>query len=337
MTETEILRILFPPEGAIPLARIDSIPQIRKHIAAILSLAGGRPVWSAGDSRAITQRIVHLHNQGVGGAAMAPEFALSANACQKRYTKFVKDQERHPIYTAGPSPGYEAVEVKTSSNHSPADPTQTGYSINPDLDSSGDFSAARIPTVEGGKQKTDPPKIETASLQEAEPEQIETHAELEQKTEEPPTIRKSRTVETPTTLDPETLAEIDRLLGEGVSVLEISSELEKHGKLVPWTKIRARAAYLARMKKAGGGADHFAESDKKVASTEPKCTASTEEEPRDRPEPVSISRKELDLMMWDLWRAEKTPDEISDILYSKGLYYSPDTVRRRLIQQGATL
>jgi len=91
------------------------------------------------------------------------------------------------------------------------------------------------------------------------------------------------------------------------------------------------------MKKTGGGGDQFAESNKKAPSSEPKSTAHAEEEPQDRPEPVSISRKELDLHIWDLWKAGKTLDEISDILYSEGLYYSPETVTRRLIQQGAPL
>ena len=117
-------------------------------------------------------------------------------------------------------------------------------------------------------------------------------------------------------LDTETLAEIDRLLGEGVSVMDITAELDKKGKPVSWARIRSRAAYLARMKK--------------VTSPEPE-----EEEPRDRPEPVSISRKELDLRMWDMHRAGKTVDEISEVLYSEGLYYSPNSVRTRLRAQGA--
>lgn len=38
------------------------------------------------------------------------------------------------------------------------------------------------------------------------------------------------------------------MLGDGIGVLDIAAELEKKGKLVPWTKIRARAAYIGRMK-----------------------------------------------------------------------------------------
>ena len=53
-----------------------------------------------------------------------------------------------------------------------------------------------------------------------------------------------RTVEKPASLDSETLTEVDRMLGEGMGVLDIAAELEMKGKHVPWTKIRARAACL---------------------------------------------------------------------------------------------
>lgn len=78
-------------------------------------------------------------------------------------------------------------------------------------------------------------------------------------------------------------------------------------------------------------------------AVEPATQDGTDEEPQeaeatdDRPEPVSMSRKELDLRIWDMWRAGKTLEEISDILYSKGLYYSPKSVRVRLLSQGAKL
>ena len=58
---------------------------------------------------------------------------------------------------------------------------------------------------------------------------------------------------------------------------------------------------------------------------------------REAAEPVSVSRKELDLRIWDMWKAGETLDDISDILYSEGLYYSPKSVRVRLLSQGAKL
>lgn len=283
--ETQIFRLIFPPAGAIPLARINAIPQIRSHIAAILSLADGQSVRSAGDSRAITQRIVELHDKGVGWAEMAPEFALSANACQKRYTKFMKDQEetiRDQIGHIGPFVGGILASESIHTNHLP--------------------------------------KTETEPLQEAEPINPEKPPEQEKKPDEVATIREFRTVEKPAPLDPETLAEVDRMLGEGMGVLDIAAELEMKGKHVPWTKIRARAAYLAKMKR-------------KEAKPESQEVEATDA----RPEPVAISRKELDLRIWDMWKAGKTLDEISDILYSEGLYCSAKSVRVRLLSQGAKL
>lgn len=176
------------------------------------------------------------------------------------------------------------------------------------------------------------PKIETESLPEVELANLEKPAEQEKKPDEVATIREFRTVEKPAPLDPETLievdatlnlktlAEVDRMLGEGMTVKEISAELEKNKKHVPWTSIRARAAYLAKMKR-------------KEAKPESQEVEATDA----RPEPVAISRKELDLRIWDMWRAGKTLDEISDILYTEGLYCSAKSVRVRLLSQGAKL
>ena len=65
MTETEILKILFPPSGAIPLDRINILPQIRSHISTIITLAtGSHP--DTEESRAITLKIVELREAGAG-------------------------------------------------------------------------------------------------------------------------------------------------------------------------------------------------------------------------------------------------------------------------------
>jgi hypothetical protein len=135
-----------------------------------------------------------------------------------------------------------------------------------------------------------------------------------------------------TEIELQTLAEVDRMLGDGIGVLDIAAELEKKGKLVPWTKIRARAAYLARIKK---GKEDKPEPEK--ADKPEPAAAQQPDETEARPEPVSISRSELNIMIWDLWKAGKTLEEISDILYDKGLYYSAKSVRIRLLQQGAKL
>jgi len=183
-------------------------------------------------------------------------------------------------------------------------------------------------------QKDHPPKTEAEPLQEAEPTNTEEPPEQEKKPNEVATIRESRNVP----LDPKTLAEVDRMLGGGIGVLDIAAELEKKGKLVPWTKIRARAAYLARIKKGKEDKPEPEKADKpEPAAEEPEEAPRGAEATDDRPEPVAISRKELDLRIWDMWRAGKTLDEISDILYSEGLYYGPKSVRVRLLSQGAKL
>jgi hypothetical protein len=56
------------------------------------------------------------------------------------------------------------------------------------------------------------------------------------------------------------------------------------------------------------------------------------------PAPKSISRAELDAKIWEMYTKEKlTAEEISDRLYSEGLFYSEKSVHIRLISQGALL
>lgn len=55
------------------------------------------------------------------------------------------------------------------------------------------------------------------------------------------------------------------------------------------------------------------------------------------PAPKSISRAERDLKIWDLWKEGKSPEAISDLIYSEGFYYDARAVRRILLQQGASL
>lgn len=58
----------------------------------------------------------------------------------------------------------------------------------------------------------------------------------------------------------------------------------------------------------------------------------------EKPEPKSISRRELDEMIWRMWKNEGLdPDKISDKLCAQGYFYGPGTVRTRLLAQGAKL
>jgi hypothetical protein len=352
--ETQIFRLIFPPAGAIPLARINAIPQIRSHIAAILSLADGQSVRSAGDSRAITQRIVELHDKGVGWAEMAPEFALSANACQKRYTKFMKDQEetiRDQIGHIEPFVGGILASESIHTNHLPkteTEPLQEAEPINPEKPPEQEKKPDEVATIREFRTVEKPAPLdpdafnvvhvstsgEFATIREiglaGKPVDAVGAGVLEERSE-------VRTVEKPAPLDPETRAEVDRMLGEGMAVKEISAELEKNGRPVPWTKIRARTAYLARMKSKEAKPELEKADEPEPAAAQPEEEPQEAEATDDRPEPVSISRKELDLRIWDMWKAGETLDGISDILYSEGLYYSAKSVRVRLLSQGAKL
>ena len=284
MTETEILRILFPPEGAIPLDRIDILPQIRGHISTIITLAtGSHP--DTEESRAITLKIVELREAGAGSwteIAKQMGLGMTGSACRHRYTKYVKahpvveyqenaqegTKQAQVLYTAGPSPGYEAIEVK---NH----PAQAEHLL-----------------------------------------------------EEVPTIRKSRTVEgddtRPTKADL-TPCQRGQLIGP-----KIPHELDDE--LIQLREEGKPLAEIVGLLHSRGVACNQADVSARVITEQRKRAKETE-----KPEPVSISRKELDLRIWDMWKAGKTLDEISDILYSEGLYYSPKSVRVRLLSQGATL
>jgi len=343
--ETQIFRLIFPPSGAIPLEKIEAVPLIRQHIDSIIDLASTEHgISSPGESAALTARVIELRDTpGPDGKirtwrTIAEICGTTLDAVRHRYVK-----------------GKATIRKSRTVEEAHVEP----------------FLADTVVSRH--------PKIETESLPEVELANLEKPAEQEKKPDEVATIKKPapiptrltmcgdfttvrgisltgkpvdavgvgvleersevRTVEKPAPLDPETLAEVDRMLGEGMGVLDIAAELEMKGKHVPWTKIRARAAYLGRMKSKPKEVKPEPE---KADEPEPDA-APTGEGPQeaeatdDLPEPRSISRKELDILMWDLHKAGKTLDEISDILYSKGLYYSAKSVRVRLLSQGAKL
>jgi hypothetical protein len=330
------------------LEKIEAVPHIRQHINAIIDLASTEHgIATPSESAALTARVIELrdtpgpdgkirtwrtiaemcgttldavrHRYGKGKATIrksrtvqglppvgapwysdiAKEWDLGPTGCPIKNERVPTSPEEFQSFEGATAPGAE-----TPITEKPA-PIPTRLTM------CGDFTTVR------GVRLTEKPidAVGVGVLEEPSGPQ---------------------TVEKPAPLDPETLAEVDRMLGDGIGVLDIAAELEKKGKLVPWTKIRARAAYLAKMKRK-----EVAPEPEKADDPEP--VAQPGEEPQeveateDRPEPVAISRKELDLRMWDLHQTGKTPEEISDILYSKGLHYSPKSVRVRLLSQGAKL
>ena len=328
--ETQIFRLIFPPSGSIPLEKIEAVPHIRQHINSIIDLASTEHgIHTPDESAALTARVIELRDTpGPDGKVrtwrtIAEICGTTIDAVRHRYANATIRNSL--IVEPSDSPTAGVLREKQMPQHGM-------YRLN-NLDQIG-----HIEPFVGGILASEsihidhPPKTETEPLQEAEPINPEKPPEQEKKPDEVATIRESRTVEKPKPLDPETLAEVDRMLGEGTGVLDITTALEKKGTLVPWTKIRARAAYLGRMK------SKVKPESKKADDPEP--VAQPGEEPQEveaLPAPVAISRKELDLRMWDLHQTGKTPEEISDILFSEGLYYKPKSVRIRLLSQGAKL
>lgn len=327
--ETQIFRLIFPPSGSIPLEKLEAVPHIRQHINSIIDLASTEHgIHTPDESAALTARVIELRDTpGPDGKVrtwrtIAEICGTTIDAVRHRYANATIRKSRTVEPSDSPTAG--VLREKQMPQHGM-------YRLN-NLDQIG-----HIEPFVGGILASEsihidhPPKTETEPLQEAEPINPEKPPEQEKKPDEVATIRESRTVEKPKPLDPETLAEVDRMLGEGTGVLDITTALEKKGTLVPWTKIRARAAYLGRMK------SKVKPESKKADDPEP-ATEQPEEESQDKREPASMSRKELDTKIWNMWKKEgKTVDEISDILYSKGLYYSPKSVRVRLLSQGAKL
>ena len=307
--ETQIFRLIFPPSGSIPLEKIETVPHIRQHINSIIDLASTEHgIHTPDESAALTARVIELRDTpGPDGKVrtwrtIAEICGTTIDAVRHRYANATIRKSRTVETSDSPTAG--VLREKQMPQHGM-------YRLN-NLDQIG-----HIEPFVGGILASESIHItETEPLQEAEPINPEKPPEQEKKPDEVATIRESRNVP----LDPETLTEVDRMLGEGMGVLDIAAELEKKGTLVPWTKIRARAAYLAKMKR-------------KEAKPESQEVEATD----DLLEPVAISRKELDLRIWDMWRAGKTLEEISDILYSEGLYYSAKSVRVRLLSQGAKL
>lgn len=306
--ETQIFRLIFPPSGSIPLEKIEAVPLIRQHINSIIDLASTEHgIATPSESAALTARVIELRDTpGPDGKVrtwrtIAEICGTTLDAVRHRYVKGKATIRKSRIVEGAT---LEGEDLERSSPTPAINETQVA-----------ETSSTEINTMEEGH--VEPPAAEMGTTAEG--------------SEQPG----AQTAKEPLPLIfGSTWEEVDRMLGEGMAVKEISAELEKNGRPVPWTKIRARAAYLGRMK---------TKPELEKADEPEPAAAQPEEEPQeaeatdDRHKPVSISRKELDLQMWDLHKAGKTLDEISDILYSEGLYHSAKSVRVRLLSQGAKL
>ena len=295
--ENQIFRLIFPPSGSIPLEKIEAVPLIRQHINSIIDLASTEHGISSPGESAALTARVIELRDTPGPDGKIRTWRTIAEICGTTL-----DAVRHR-YVKGKATIRKSRTVEEAT-------AEVAH-----LSTSGEFATIR------GVRLADKP------LDAAGPGFLWERPEVRPDEVPLPPIVGS------------TWEEVDKLLGEGMSVKDIATELEMKGEPMPWTKIRARAAYLGRMKSKPKEVKPEPE---KADEPEP-AAAQPEEEPQEaeatdnRPEPVSISRKELDILMWDLHKAGKTLDEISDILYSKGLYYSAKSVRVRLLSQGAKL
>lgn len=102
---------------------------------------------------------------------------------------------------------------------------------------------------------------------------------------------------------------------------------------VRWQWVRAVCAKAPKPEQE----DKSEPSSEKVLPSEPPAESTQSAIIHEPPAAQSISRADLDAKIWNLHRAGKNPEEISDALYSEGLYYSEKSVRVRLISQGAKL
>jgi hypothetical protein len=299
--ETQIFRLIFPPSGSIPLEKIEAVPIIRQHIDSIIDLASTEHgISSPGESAALTARIIELRDTP-GPDGKIRTWRTIAEICGTTL-----DAVRHRYGKGKATIRKSRIVEEATSEGAVGTPTTVFYNIN----------------EEHGLGHMEP-----RFIIEAEPVNLGEPTEQEQKPDEVPFPL----------IFGSTWEEVDRMLGEGMAVKEISAELEKNGRPVPWTKIRARTAYLARMKSKEAKPELEKADEPEPAAAQPEEEPQEAEATDDRPEPVSISRKELDLRIWDMWKAGETLDGISDILYSEGLYYSAKSVRARLLSQGAKL
>jgi len=111
--EEEILKILFPPDGSIPVNRLDEIDLIRSHIDIVIKLSQGFHPTKIGqstryhdpdESRKITEKVVELRDTpGTDGKrrtwqAIAIEVGnITPKAARLRYWKYKHNQRAQEL------------------------------------------------------------------------------------------------------------------------------------------------------------------------------------------------------------------------------------------------
>jgi len=363
--EAEIFRILFPPVGAIPVERLETIRPIRSHISKAIALSNGiKTTISPEEHRAITMRVVALResissdSRPLTWREIAAQVGnLTPNAAKKRYTEFCRKREierlRQEAHRAQSILAEHASEAQHKTEGVPlqeAAPEQSGSS-----------------QEDGLKTEQVLDREEPRLLAEPNPGPLEESRAIEEKAA--PVVTSKEAVPR---IGPKIPHSEDEFIvarrSQGARFSTILAELQQKGIECNIDDVTARY-YTAASKQAQEAKgkkphnaptrseasaqkkDNQAQEDSvhspateahEIAQEAPAVahqeapTASEGSETK-QPEPKYISRADLDAKIWALHKEGKTPAEISDLLYAEGYYYGEQRVHRMLLQQGADL
>ncbi|HQE86920.1 MAG TPA: hypothetical protein PLN19_01470 [Methanothrix sp.] len=320
-TEAEILKILFPPEGAVPLDRLNEINLIRGHIDVAIKLSQGFHPQRTGlaaryydpeESQRITEKVVELR-ESLGPdrkrrswPAIAAEAGnITPKAARMRYWKYKQDQKAEGLRKEA----YAAL--------------------------SGEL-AHSDPTIRDTQMVEERPTIRDSRI--VEKSVKETQDTIQNETS---TSTKAQTTRRAPPRIPHSEDDfIDAQRDAGVKFKEIHEALRSRGHDCTIGDVMARHQEI-RKKRSSESHDemaHNAPMPKEMGrqdqiNSDADAVSSNEE----MPDPVPISRAELDQKMWDMWRTGMNPKQISEALNLEGYYYGEQSVRVRLRSQGADL
>lgn len=364
--EIPILRVLYPPDGSIPAAHVERVPEIRQHISALMVLASGgtvpkcsRRVLDPDESAALNAKILELRETPLpdGGVRTWDQISevlgrqITALAARKRYAA-AKKVERELSERGIP----EGIQYTTPSHSKPLSSVETILELaknaamnreillpvankeesspNPIKDIEKLRIAAKPPGNPGQAPAGNPSKSPNSSSQ------SETPAPMEPKVSpEPNELRPEVEPEQKPESSPPGYLESSQIKEPSPPTeAEIDAEL-----------IRLRDMGLSPKEIQNSmlhkGVDFgLAELRDRLAALAKKallgkagpCQLSGL--PSDAI-PPGLNRTGLDTVIWRLWDhgKGKTPDEISDLLCKYGYSYGRKQVERRLEQQGANL
>ena len=301
-TTEEVLARIFPPDGQhVPIDIARNWTSIERAVARLVSAMNGKPfvkILTASQLAARNERIYQILNENPDVPLKSIAYAAGVTLSVVKHAK----ERRRQLATVRNDQIVEKVhhqETKSEQNESVAEDLQK---IDPDQ-----------PTI--------------------------------QKDQEVETIEKAPGPKIPHSEDEFIIQQRDG----GKLFREILEELKEKGIECTVDDVMARY-YFSKKKRdqeSRGKQPHNTltpkEAGRRTREPAPKSPEIMPEaeppasEAKQSPEPRAISRAELDQRIWDLWKAGKTPEQISDELYAEGLYYSEKSVRIRLVSQGAEL